>query len=131
VRRSRRRGRPGARACWLEQAEDPWNVLGSTIIDWSDAAGANPLHDVNRYLFNVADDERETLLEAYGEVCGADVRAAAQACEAETYEWIAQSYAQITAALAPDDRWWFADEEARRLGRASDVRAGRRPSRDT
>jgi Phosphotransferase enzyme family len=109
----------------------PWNILGSTIIDWSDAAVANPLHDLNHYLFNVADDQRDELLEAYSEAYGVDVRDAANACEAETYEWIAQSYAQITAALAPDDRWWFAGEEARWLGWASDVRAGRRPNRDT
>jgi hypothetical protein len=109
----------------------PWNVLGSTIIDWSDAAVANPLHDVNHYLFNVADDQRDALLDAYSDTYGTDVRGAANACEAETYEWIAESYAQITAALAPDDRWWFAGEEARWLGWASDVRAGRRPTRDT
>ena len=109
----------------------PWNVLGSTIIDWSDAAVSNPLHDVNHYLLNVPEDERDALLQAYGEAWGVDVRAAANACEAETYEYVAQSYAEITAALAPDDRWWFAGEEARWLARASDVRAGRRPSRDT
>jgi Ser/Thr protein kinase RdoA (MazF antagonist) len=109
------------------------NVLGSTIIDWSDAAVANPLHDVNHYLlFNVEDEQhRDALLAAYGDAYGADVRAAANACEAETYEYIAQSYAGITAALADDDKWWFAKEEARWLGWASDVRAGRRPSRGT
>jgi len=109
----------------------PWNVLGATIVDWSDAAVSNPLHDVNHYLLNVADEQRYELLAAYSAAWGAAVAAAADACEAETYEWIAQSYAQITAALAPDDRWWFAGEEVRWLARASDVRAGRRPSRDT
>jgi len=109
----------------------PWNVIGSTIIDWSDAAIANPLHDVNHYLLNVADEQRDELLAAYGAVYGVDVRAAANACEAETYEYIAQSYAGITAALADDDKWWFANDEARWLGWASDVRAGRRPSRGT
>jgi len=109
----------------------PGNVLGSTIIDWSDAAIANPLHDVNHYLLNVGDERRDELLAAYGDAYGADVRAAANACEAETYEYIAQSYAGITAALADDDKWWFANEEERWLGRASDVRAGRRPSRGT
>jgi hypothetical protein len=109
----------------------PGNVLGSTIIDWSDAAIANPLHDVNHYLLNVGDERRDELLAAYGDAYGADVRAAADASEAETYEYIAQSYAGITAALADDDKWWFANEEARWLGRASDVRAGRRPSRGT
>jgi hypothetical protein len=109
----------------------PWNVLGSTIVDWSDAAVANPLHDLNHYLLNVDDELRPELLAAYSAAWGGDVAAAADACEAETYEWIAQSYAQITAALAPDDRWWFANEEARWLARATDVRAGRRPSRDT
>ena len=109
------------------------NVLGSTIIDWSDAAVANPLHDVNHYLlFNARDEQhRHELLAAYGEAYGADVRAAANACEAETYEYVAQSYAGITAALADDDKWWFANEEARWLTWASDVRAGRRPSRGT
>jgi hypothetical protein len=109
----------------------PWNVLGSTIIDWSDAAVANPLHDVNHYLLNVEDEQRYELLAIYSAAWGDDVAAAADACEAETYAWIAQSYAQITAALAPDDRWWFAGEESRWLARATDVRAGRRPSRDT
>lgn len=109
----------------------PWNVLGSTIIDWSDAAVANPLHDVNHYLLNVEEDLREPLLAADGDAYGADVRAAAAACEAETYEYIAQSYAGITAALADDDTWWFAEEESKWLGRASDVRAGRRPNRGT
>jgi hypothetical protein len=109
----------------------PWNVLGATIIDWSDAAVANPLHDVNHYLLNVSDERRYELLASYSAAWGGDVAAAADACEAETYDWIAQSYAQITAALAPDDRWWFAGEEARWQTRASDVRAGRRPSRDT
>jgi phosphotransferase family enzyme len=109
----------------------PWNVLGSTILDWSDAAVANPLHDVNHYLLNVAEDERDALIEAYSEAYGEDVRAAADACEAETYDYIGESYARITAALAPDDRWWFAGEEARWSARATDVRAGRRPSRDT
>ena len=109
----------------------PWNVLGSTIIDWSDAAVGNPLHDVNHYLLNVEEEQRYELLAAYSAAWGDDVAPAADACEAETYEFIAQSYAWITAALAPDDRWWFAGEEARWLARASDVRAGRRPSRDT
>jgi hypothetical protein len=108
-----------------------WNVVGDAIIDWSDAAVANPLHDVNHYLLNVEDELREPLLRVYGDAYGADVRAAADACEAETYEYVATSYAQITAALAPDDRWWFAGEAAKWLQRASDVRAGRRPSRDT
>jgi Phosphotransferase enzyme family len=109
----------------------PWNVLGPTIIDWSDAAVANPLHDVNHYLLNVGDEQRYDLLATYSAAWGDDVAAAADACEAETYEWIAQSYARITAALAADDRWWFADEESRWLARASDVRAGRRPNRGT
>jgi hypothetical protein len=107
------------------------NVLGDTIIDWSDAAVANPLHDVNYYLLYVADELRAPLLETYSEAYGEDVSGAAAACEAETYEYIAASYVGITAALAPDDRWWFAKEEARWLRRATDVRAGRRPSRDT
>jgi aminoglycoside phosphotransferase (APT) family kinase protein len=109
----------------------PWNVIGSTIIDWSDAAVANPLHDVNHYLFQVGDERRDELLAAYGDAYGADIRTSANACEAETYEYVARSYAGITAALADDDKWWFANEEARWLGWASDVRAGRRPSRGT
>jgi len=109
----------------------PWNVLGTTIIDWSDAAVSNPLHDLNHYLLNVDDERRSELIAVYSDAYGTDVTAAADACEAETYEFIAQSYAWITAALAPDDRWWFAGEEARWLARASDVRAGRRPNRDT
>jgi Phosphotransferase enzyme family len=110
----------------------PWNVIGTTIIDWSDAAIANPLHDVNHYLLNVDESLRGPLIETYAEAWpGVEVRAAADACEAETYEYIARSYAQITAALPSDERWWFADEEARWLARASDVRAGKRPSRDS
>jgi aminoglycoside phosphotransferase (APT) family kinase protein len=109
----------------------PGNVLGSTIIDWSDAAVANPLHDVNHYLLNVDDEAREPLLLAYGEAYGADVRQAADSCEAESYEYIAQSYVGITATLPEDEKWWFAGEESRWLRRASDVRAGKRPSRDT
>jgi hypothetical protein len=108
------------------------NVGGDTIIDWSDAAVANPLHDVNHYLLFRDDDVRSELLATYAEAWPEyDVAAAAAACEAETYEYVAQSYAEITAALPPDERWWFAGEEAQWLARASDVRAGRRPSRDT
>lgn len=105
------------------------NVLGSTIIDWSDAAVANPLYDVNHYLLWVDDEQREPLIVAYGDAYGADVRAAVVACEAEAYEYIAQSYAAITTALPDDEKWWFADEEGKWLRWANDVRAGRRPSR--
>jgi hypothetical protein len=108
-----------------------WNVIGSTIIDWSDAAVANPLLDLNYYLLNLDDTQRAPLLETYSETYGEDVAAFTDACEAEAYEYVARSYAGITAACAPDDRWWFADEEERWLRRARDVRAGRRPSRDT
>ena len=109
----------------------PGNVLGTTIIDWSDAAVANPLHDVNNYLFCVSEDLRGALLEAYAEEWPEyDIVAEAAACEAETYDYVAASYAGITAALAEDDRWWFAGEEERWLARANDVRAGRRPKRD-
>jgi hypothetical protein len=111
------------------------NVLGSTILDWSDAAVANPLHDVNHYLLHREPRLRAELLATYAEarpdVVDVDVAAAAAACEAETYEYVAESYAGITDALAPDDRWWFEQEEARWLGFASDVRAGRRPNPDT
>ena len=110
----------------------PGNVLGTAIIDWSDAAVANPLHDVNHYLLNTDESLRSEILDAYAEAWPEyDIHAEAAACEAETYEYVAESYAGITAALAEDDRWWFADEEARWLARASDVRAGRRPSRDS
>lgn len=110
----------------------PGNMLGSTIIDWSDAAIANPLVDVNYYAFMVGDDARGAVVAAYAEEWPEhDVAAAAEACEAETYEYIAESYARITAALADDDRWWFEDEPRRWRERASAVRAGRRPSRDT
>jgi len=109
----------------------PGNVLGTTIIDWSDAAVANPLHDVNYYLLNIDESLRGEMLDAYAEAWPEhDIHAEADACEAETYEYIAESYAGITAACAEDDRWWFAGEEARWLARAGDVRAGRRPRRD-
>lgn len=108
------------------------NIGGSTIIDWSDAAVADPLHDLNHYLLHRAEQERADLLETYAEAWpGYDVPSAAAAAEAETYEYVALSYAHITDALADDDRWWFSGEEARWLQRASDVRAGRRPSPDT
>lgn len=107
----------------------PWNVLDSTIIDWSDAAVASPLHDVNHYLLNVEDELRAPLIETYSHALGHDVRGAADAYEAEAYEYVAESYARITRALAEDDRWWFAGEESKWLSRAADVRAGRRPSR--
>jgi len=104
------------------------NVLGTTILDWSDAAVANPLHDLNHYLLHRDDAQRDELIATYAEAWpDLDVAAAATACEAETYEYIAESYAGITAALADDDRWWFADEEPRWLGFATAVRAGRRP----
>jgi aminoglycoside phosphotransferase (APT) family kinase protein len=106
------------------------NVLGSTILDWSDAAVANPLFDVNHYLLHREPELRSELLDAYSATYGEDVAAAADACEAETYEYVAESYAGITAALADDDRWWFADEEPRWLGFAKDVREGRRPRLD-
>lgn len=109
----------------------PGNVLGTTIIDWSDAAIANPLHDLNYYLLNIDESLREPMLDAYAETWPEyDIRAEAAACEAESYEYVAESYAGITEACADDDRWWFAGEEARWLKRASDVRAGTRPSRD-
>jgi len=108
------------------------NVGGETIIDWSDAAVANPLFDVNHYLLFREPDEREALLATYAEAWpGHDVAAQAAACEAETYEYIAESYQGITDSLAPDEQWWFAGEQARWLERASAVRAGKRPSRDT
>jgi len=110
----------------------PGNVLGTTIIDWSDAAIANPLFDVNHYLLNRDASQRGPLLDAYAEAWPEyDIHAEAAACEAESYEYDAASYRGITAALADDDRWWFAGEEERWLKRASDVRAGRRPSPDT
>ena len=107
------------------------NVGGSTIIDWSDAAVANPLHDLNHYLLHRGPEQRGELIATYAEAWPEhDVATAAAACEAETYEYVAESYAGITAALADDDRWWFEGEEARWLGFAEDVRAGRRPSPD-
>jgi thiamine kinase-like enzyme len=110
----------------------PGNVLGSTIIDWSDAAIANPLFDVNHYLLNAGDEDRDELVATYAEAWPEyDVAAAVAACEAETYEYIARSYALITDSLADEDEWWFADAESAWLRRASDVRAGRRPSPDT
>jgi hypothetical protein len=105
------------------------NVGGGTIIDWSDAAVANPLYDLNHYLLFRKPEERDALLAVYAEAWpGYDVAAAAAGCEAETYEYVAQSYQGINDELAPDDRWWFAEDEALWLGFASDVRAGRRPS---
>lgn len=104
----------------------PGNVLGSTIIDWSDAAVGNPLYDVAHYLLNIREEKHDELLDTYG-----TTRDAVNAVEAEAYEDVALSYKRITDALAPDDRWWFAGEEARWLARATDVREGRRPSRDT
>lgn len=100
----------------------PGNVLGATIIDWSDAAVANPLVDVNYFAFMVGDDRRDEVLDAYG---------TPDAYEAESFEYIAQSYTGIRAACAPDDRWWFDGEPERWLRRAADVRAGRRPTPDT
>ena len=109
----------------------PGNVGGATILDWSDAAVANPLHDLNHYLLNVQETLRDELTATYAEAWpGIDVAAAAAACEAETYEYISRSYAGITEACAPDDRWWFENDEARWLRMASDVRAGRRPNPD-
>jgi Phosphotransferase enzyme family len=108
------------------------NVGGETIIDWSDAAVANPLHDVNHYLLFREPEQRDALLATYAEAWPEyDVTTEAAACEAETYEYIAQSYAGINDALAADDRWWFEDDPARWLRFASDVRAGRRPNPDT
>ena len=102
----------------------PWNVLGTTIIDWSDAAIANPLHDLNHYLINIDESLRAPMLDAYAEAWPEyDIHAEAAACEAESYEYDAASYAGITAALAEDDRWLFAGEEEKWLARASDVRA--------
>jgi len=106
----------------------PGNILGGTIIDWSDATIANPLHDVNNYLFCLDESLRGPMLDAYAEAWPEhDVHAEAAACEAETYEYVAASYAGITEACADDDRWWFAGEDARWLARAEEVRAGRRP----
>jgi hypothetical protein len=108
------------------------NVGAGTIIDWSDAAVANPLHDVNHYLLFRKPEERDALIATYAEAWPEyDIAAEAAACEAETFEYVAQSYAAITDALAPDDRWWFAGEDEQWLERASDVRAGRRPNPGT
>lgn len=109
----------------------PGNVLGETIIDWSDAAIANPLHDVNHLAMQVDGALRDELIATYAEAWPEqDVVAAAAACEAESYEYIAESYRAITAALADDDKWWFGKAEPEWRRWASDVRAGRRPSRD-
>lgn len=109
----------------------PGNVVGGTIIDWSDAAIANPLFDVNYYALMAGDDLRAALVAAYAEAWPEhDVVAAVDDCESEAYEYVAESYRGIIAACAPDDRWWFDGEVERWLARASDVRAGRRPSLD-
>lgn len=110
----------------------PGNILGGTIIDWSDAAVANPLHDVNYYALHVGDALRGKLLDAYAEAWPEyDIDAEAAACEAESYDYIAASYAGITEACAGDDRWWFSGEQERWLARANDVRAGKRPTPPT
>jgi hypothetical protein len=64
--------------------------------------------------------ERDALLATYA-AAWPGYAVAAAACEAETYEYIAQSYAGIAAAGTPDER---------RLRFASDVRAGKRPNPD-
>jgi hypothetical protein len=72
------------------------NVLGSTILDGSDAAVANPLHDLNHYLLHRDPAQRDALVATYAEASPAhDVAVAAAACEAETYEYIARSSAGI------------------------------------
>ena len=70
----------------------------AVIFDWSDACLGDPSFD--RYLFFDRFDESE----------------AAPACLHQ-----AVSYVGILAGLAPDDRWWFADEPRRWLDRAVEL----------
>jgi hypothetical protein len=107
----------------------------AVIFDWSDACVADPMIDVHTLLFWIQDDAvRAGLVDVYGDARGvarAEMREAFAASEVNAYLHHAESYRAITAALAPEDRWWFEGEEERWLRRASDVRAGRHPSRDT
>jgi Ser/Thr protein kinase RdoA (MazF antagonist) len=118
---------------------NPGNVLladgRAVIFDWSDACVADPIVDVALLLFQIEDEAaRAVLLDAYADARSlprSELRAIFAASEANAYLHQAESYRAICDALAPDDRWWFEDEEELWRGWASDVLAGRRPNRGT
>jgi hypothetical protein len=107
----------------------------AVIFDWSDACVADPMFDVALLLFGIEDAAaRAVLLDAYADARSLprpELRATFAASEANAYLHQAESYRAICDALASDDRWWFEDEEELWRGWASDVLAGRRPSRGT
>jgi Ser/Thr protein kinase RdoA (MazF antagonist) len=108
----------------------PWNVMvngdGLRLFDWSDACVSYPLFDLPIFLERVDDEvARGSMLEAYL-ACWSDAIPARELERlytlsrplAEAHHAI--SYARINDALEPDDRWWFAEEPARRLRSALD-----------
>jgi aminoglycoside phosphotransferase (APT) family kinase protein len=104
------------------------NVLGSTILDGSDAAVANPLHDLNHYLLHRDPAQRDALVATMPRRRGRTTsRSQPRRARRRRTNTSRGPLPGSTVALADDDRWRFAAEEARRLGFANAVRAGRRP----
>ena len=97
----------------------PWNVMVDgdelRIFDWSDACVSHPLFDLPTFLTRTDDPSaREKLLDAYLDVWSDialrdELRAAYVLALPLAHVHHAISYLRITAALEPDDRWWFAD----------------------
>ncbi|MDX6485413.1 MAG: hypothetical protein QOF43_566, partial [Gaiellaceae bacterium] len=89
----------------------------AVIFDWSDACIAQPLFDLHLFLcFVDAESERGRLVEAYAEgwsgVASVDeIHAALELAAPYSCLHQAESYRAITAAVEPDDRWWFGGEE--------------------
>ena len=108
----------------------------AVIFDWSDACVANPLFDLHIYLMDVAEQERDGLIDAYargwaGDVAADDLRSALPHAIPLSCLHQAESYRAILASLAPDDRFWFEGEPERWRGLANAARAETRPSPDT
>jgi Ser/Thr protein kinase RdoA (MazF antagonist) len=113
----------------------PWNVMADgkelRIFDWSDASVAHPLFDLAT-LFQPTDDEtaRSAVLEAYLAAwshlaSAAELRAEYELARPLAHVHQAISYLRINEALAPDERWWFADAPRQWLAGAVEAVEGR------
>jgi hypothetical protein len=110
----------------------PGNVMvdgveSPRIFDWSDACVSHPLFDLVTFLPWCKDAAaREAMLDTYLDTWSEygsreELRATYYLAEPIAYVHHAISYRRITAALEPDDRWWFAEEPTRGLAVATEL----------